>query len=1070
MRHYLTALVAALALLSPAALAAPANDDFANRLTFTGASVADTTATATKETGEPNHALGQGYTASGKSVWYSWTPAASGYADFALTGAFNKVIAIYTGTALSNLTLKKNSCEISGYGAYGRFDAIAGTAYLIAVDGYSGASGAFTLSLTFTPPPPNDAFADRIALSGANASMNGANIGASKEPGEPHHAGSPGGHSVWWTWTAPASGRVTISVGGSFGKVIAIYTGTELASLAPVASSSAAAVFEAVAGVAYQIAVDGAGSYDFTASLSVTVALQPPPANDPFANAAQLSGSNTTVNSATNVSASMESGEPNHAGRTGGHSVWWTWTAPATGRFVVIAEGYFNKLLGVYTGASVAALTEVASGYGTSGTRAQAGFDATQGTVYRFAVDGESGASGSFDLHLKLPPLNDDFANRFILTGSSATATANSATATKEAGEPDHAGRTGGTSLWWTWTAPAAGRVMITVTTTTTITGFDPAVAVYTGTELAALTASAGGAANRPGPAYANFDAVADMTYQLAVDGDYGTGGALTLQITYVTAPPNDHFADRTAVVFPYPASPNVFYVTGSNLGATKEAGETWQGSASVWWTWTAPASGEILIELETYGATMVFPWLDLYSGTALATLTRISPRVQYSGNQRYHVARFPVTSGTAYAIWVDSRSGSQGTYTLRGTFEPPPANDHFANRATLTSTQPLFDHGYQKLHSYNVGATRQTGEPWHGSASYQSGWNSVWWTWIAPYSGRITLAVRPIRYSFESKVAVYTGTAVNGLTRLASAYSTCTDGSSSATTAVTAGTTYQFAVDGGPGEFDFVLNGSFDNNAPTVVITNPVPGQAPEAAITVSGTATDPLGTGGFRYASGVALVEVRLNGGTWEPATGTSAWSRALTLTDGFNLIEARARDLVGKESALASVVVVHGALSPFETWISALGIANPADWLPAANPDHDSLNNLGEFATDGNPASGAGSGKIVGKIAPVGGVNAFTLTLPVRNGAILDPADPAGGELGLQQTVDGLFYKIQASDGLGAWTLAVDEVTGEDATAIQIGLPALNAGWTYRTFRSPGPVAGGSMKFMRVEISDH
>jgi hypothetical protein len=468
------------------------------------------------------------------------------------------------------------------------------------VDGYGVASGAFTLSLTFTPPPPNDAFADRIALSGANASMTGANIGASKEPGEPAHADSPGGHSVWWTWTAPASGRVTISVGGSFGKVIAIYTGTELASLTPVASSGAAAVFEAVAGGAYQIAVDGSGSYDFTASLSVTVALQPPPANDPFANAAQLTGTNATVNSATNVSASVEAGEPDHAGRTGGHSVWWTWTAPATGRFVVIAEGSFNKLLGIYTGESVAALTEVARGYGTSGNRAQAGFDATAGTVYRFAVDGESGASAGFDLHLKLPPLNDDFANRFTLTGSSASATANSATATKETGEPDHAGQTGGTSLWWTWTAPAAGRVMVTVTTT----GLDPAVAVYTGTELAALTASAGGAANSPGPAYANFDAVAGMTYQLAVDGTYDLGGALTLQLSYVTAPPNDQFADRTAVAFPYPASPHIFYVAGSNLGATREAGETWQGSASVWWTWTAPASGEILIELATYGTT----------------------------------------------------------------------------------------------------------------------------------------------------------------------------------------------------------------------------------------------------------------------------------------------------------------------------------------------------------------------------------------------------------------------------------------------------------------------------------
>jgi hypothetical protein len=158
-----------------------------------------------------------------------------------------------------------------------------------------------------------------------------------------------------------------------------------------------------------------------------------------------------------------------------------------------------------------------------------------------------------------------------------------------------------------------------------------------------------------------------------------------------------------------------------------------------------------------------------------------------------------------------------------------------------------------------------------------------------------------------------------------------------------------------------------------------------------------------------------------------------------------------------------------TPFDTWINSFGIASPADRTKGANPDGDSLNNLGEFATDGNPASGASSGKVFGRIAPVGGVNAYTLTVAMRDGTVLDPADPAGGELGLKQTADGLFYRIQASDALTAWTLSVTEVTGPDADAIQLGLPAPNPGWTYRTFRSPGPVAGDPGEFMRVEISD-
>lgn len=161
---------------------------------------------------------------------------------------------------------------------------------------------------------------------------------------------------------------------------------------------------------------------------------------------------------------------------------------------------------------------------------------------------------------------------------------------------------------------------------------------------------------------------------------------------------------------------------------------------------------------------------------------------------------------------------------------------------------------------------------------------------------------------------------------------------------------------------------------------------------------------------------------------------------------------------------------ALTPFEIWINSFAsITNPADRLKGANPDNDGLNNQAEFALDGNPASGTATGKVVGKIAPVAGVNALTLTLPVRTGAILDPADPAGGDLGLIKAADAVSYRIQASDQLTNWNLTVTEVTGADATAIQLGLPALNVGWSYRSFRSPGAVAGDPVEFMRIFLGE-
>ena len=45
--------------------------------------------------------------------------------------------------------------------------------------------------------------------------MTGTNVGATKETGEPDHAGNVGGASVWCRWVAPADGTVTFDTFGS---------------------------------------------------------------------------------------------------------------------------------------------------------------------------------------------------------------------------------------------------------------------------------------------------------------------------------------------------------------------------------------------------------------------------------------------------------------------------------------------------------------------------------------------------------------------------------------------------------------------------------------------------------------------------------------------------------------------------------------------------------------------------------------------------------------------------------------------------------------------------------------
>jgi hypothetical protein len=135
----------------------------------------------------------------------------------------------------------------------------------------------------------NDNFADRFTLSGMEAFAQGSSSGASKEPGEPNHAGNPGGASVWWSWTAPETDHVRISTAGSnFDTLLAVYTGTGIGNLTLIAENddfggvTSAVGFLAVAGTTYHIAVDGYGGVSGDVQLTIAPVPPVPPTFNPL--------------------------------------------------------------------------------------------------------------------------------------------------------------------------------------------------------------------------------------------------------------------------------------------------------------------------------------------------------------------------------------------------------------------------------------------------------------------------------------------------------------------------------------------------------------------------------------------------------------------------------------------------------------------------------------------------------------------------------------------------------------------------------------------------------------------
>ncbi|MHB8471132.1 MAG: PPC domain-containing protein, partial [Gaiellaceae bacterium] len=159
-------------------------------------------------------------------------------------------------------------------------------------------------------------------------------------------------------------------------------------------------------------------------------------------------------------------------------------------------------------------------------------------------------------------PANDSFAAAQVLSGASGSASGSNVGATKEPGEPALAGNSGGASIWFSWTAPAAG----STTVDTSGSGFDTLLGVYTGSSVSALglVASNDDVSGSNHTSAVSFTAAAGTTYMIAVDGYNGpSSGQATGPVTLnwsgatsapppspppSTAPANDLFGNAQAL------------------------------------------------------------------------------------------------------------------------------------------------------------------------------------------------------------------------------------------------------------------------------------------------------------------------------------------------------------------------------------------------------------------------------------------------------------------------------------------------------------------------------------------
>src|SRR6059058_2946494 len=396
---------------------------------------------------------------------YQWTPAVSGTATIQTCGAgttFDTVLYLRSGSCAGGLEVAAGCNDDACFNASGLYRAsrltptvTAGQTYYIVVDGFNGAQGTF--SLTVTPPvastttttPTNSstttttltgatgACASATPIPAAGGTFSGTTSGTSTLEGS---CGSSGASPERvFQWTPAVSGTATIQTcgaGTTFDTELYLRSGScaggpeVAAGCNDDACANASGLFRAsrltptvTAGQTYYIVVDGYGGAPGTFSLTVT----PPGASTTTTTPASTSTTTTTLAAAcagptpipaaggtfsgTTSGTSMQAGSCGSSGTSPEQVFQWTPLASGTATIQTCGAGTtFDTVLYLRSG-SCASGPEVAAGCNDDACINATGLNrasrltptVTAGQTYYIVVDGYGGAQGTFALTVTAP-------------------------------------------------------------------------------------------------------------------------------------------------------------------------------------------------------------------------------------------------------------------------------------------------------------------------------------------------------------------------------------------------------------------------------------------------------------------------------------------------------------------------------------------------------------------------------------------------------------------------------------------------------------------------------------------
>ena len=403
-------------------------DNFVDRVRLTGKSglVAWNNNNATREPGEPNHADKPG----GKSIWYKWTAPAAGVTTFSAIGsAFDTLLAVYVGGSVSNLTVVESDEDRGGFfTSIVRFNALAGTEYQIAIDGFGGESGEFVFSWLFeaqAPPLPVIVNPPRSQTAAAGSSVTfkvdalasgGDKDDDDKDDKDKHRKHPPTKNPLTYQWyfngvAIPGANKSSLTVTNVQDSTVGIYTvqvtrGKQTVETQP---------------ISLQINVTGSTVQNVQAKDKFLDAANAPPlrlgnppapfapaadSGDPTFAAAAIVRSYTSTQVFSSAGGTTSAGELPPCFGIGGASEWFAVVAEEAGSLYVNTDGSsYDTVLGVYTYSPAGrglALLACDNNSGLDRRDSAVSVPVEKGRTNFVVIDGFNGASGVATLHCTL--------------------------------------------------------------------------------------------------------------------------------------------------------------------------------------------------------------------------------------------------------------------------------------------------------------------------------------------------------------------------------------------------------------------------------------------------------------------------------------------------------------------------------------------------------------------------------------------------------------------------------------------------------------------------------------------